>query len=57
MKEQNKIAQYLLNTKNPYTLKMDNMNIEMTYSKNNKTFNECMLNILNKRTKRADKFK
>lgn len=47
----NKVIDYLLNTENPYTLKMDNMNIEMTYSENNKTFNECMLNILNKKNK------
>ena len=46
MKEKSKVIDYLLNTKNSYTLKMDNMNIEMTYSKSNKTFGECMLNIL-----------
>ena len=46
MKEKSKVIDYLLNTENPYTLKMDNMNIEMTYSKNNKIFNKCMLNIL-----------
>ena len=46
MKGKSKIIEYLLNTKDPYTIKMDNMNIEMTYSENNKSFNECMLNIL-----------
>ena len=46
MKEKSKVIEYLLNTENPYTLKMDNMNIEMTYSENSKTFNECILNIL-----------
>lgn len=46
MKEKSKDIDYLLNTENLYTLKMDNMNIEMTYSENNKSFNECMLNIL-----------
>lgn len=51
MKEKRKIIEYLLNTKNPYTLKMDNMNIEMTYSKDDKTFNECMVNILNQKNK------
>ena len=45
MKEKGKVMEYLLNTENPYMLKMNNMNIEMTYSKNNKTFNECMVNI------------
>ncbi len=51
MEKNSKIINYLLNTKEPYTIKMDDMNIEMTYSKNNKTFNECMLNILNKKNK------
>ncbi len=46
MDEKSKIIEYLLNKKDPYTIKMDNMNIEMTYSKSNKTFGECMLNIL-----------
>lgn len=46
MKEKSKVIDYLLNTKNPYTIKIDNMDIEMTYSKSNKTFEECMLNIL-----------
>lgn len=46
MKEKSKIIDYILNTENPYILKMDNMNIEMIYSKSNKTFGECMLNIL-----------
>ena len=51
MKEKSKIIEYLLNTKDPYTIKMDNMNIEMTYSKSNKTFEECMLNILKQKNK------
>lgn len=46
MEKTNKIINYILNTKEPYTIKIDNMNIEMQYSKNNKTFNECMVNIL-----------
>lgn len=53
MKEKSKIIEYLLNTKDPYTIKMDNMNIEMTYSKNNKIFNECMLNILKQKCKKS----
>lgn len=53
MKEKSKVIDYLLNTENPYTLKMDNMNIEMTYSKNNKIFNECMLNILKQKYKKG----
>lgn len=53
MKEKSKIIEYLLNTKDLYTIKMDNMNIEMTYSKNNKIFNECMLNILKQKCKKG----
>lgn len=49
MKEKSKIIDYALNTKNPYMLKMDNMNIEMIYSENNKTFKDCMKNILKNR--------
>jgi len=53
LKEKSKVINYLLSTENPYTLKMDNMNIEMTYSKNNKIFNECMLNILKQKYKKG----
>ena len=49
MKEQNKIAQYLLNTKNPYQIKVEDMIVEMEYSNNSRTFNECMLNILKRK--------
>ena len=34
-----------------YRLKVGNMNVDMIYSKNNKSFNECMLNILKLKTK------
>ena len=46
LKEQNKIIQYLLNTKNPYQIKVGNTIVEMEYSDKNKTFNKCMVNIL-----------
>ena len=49
MKEKSKIIDYVSNTENPYMLKMDNMNIEMIYSENNKTFKDCMKNILKNR--------
>ena len=45
MEEQNKIIQYLLNTKNPYQIKVEDTIVEMEYSNNNRTFNECMVNI------------
>lgn len=46
MKEQDKIIQYLLNTKAPYKIKVEDTIVEMKYSNSNRTFNECMLNIL-----------
>lgn len=36
----------MLNTENPYKIKVEDTIVEMEYSDNNKTFNECMLNIL-----------
>lgn len=51
MKEQNEVIKYLLNAKNPYQIKVGNTLVEMKYSDNNKTFNECMLNILRKKNK------
>lgn len=53
MKEQNKIIQYLLNANNPYQIKVEDINVEMEYSDNNKTFNECMLNILKQKYKKG----
>jgi len=43
-----KIEKELLNTKNLYKLKIGDMKVEIEYSENNKTFNECILNILKK---------
>lgn len=56
MKEKNKLIEYLLKTKNPYILKMDNMNIEMKYSENNHTFNECILKILKQKIENTNSF-
>jgi len=41
-----KILEYLLNTKEPYILEIDNMKVKMTYSDTDKTFKECLVNIL-----------
>ena len=46
MEEQNKIIQYLLNKENPYQIKVEDTIVQMEYSNNNRTFNECMVNIL-----------
>lgn len=32
-------------------LKLEQMNVEFEYSKNNKTLEECMINILNEKSK------
>lgn len=53
LKEQNKIIQYLLNTKNPYQIKVGEMTVEMEYSDTNKTFDECMVNILKQKYKKG----
>ena len=52
MRENSKIVNYLLNSKKPYILKIGNMKVEMKYLESNKTFNECMLNILKQRIKK-----
>ena len=46
LKEENPIIQYLLNTKNPYKIELEDTVVEMEYIDHNKTFSECMLNIL-----------
>ncbi len=46
MERKDKIKKYLLNTKEPYILKIGNMRVQMTYSDTDKSFNECMVNIL-----------
>ncbi len=51
LKENKKIIEYLLNTENPYKLHIDYTNIEIQYSENSKTFEECIKNILKRRNK------
>lgn len=51
LKEPNKVIEYLLSTKNPYQIKVGNTIVEMRYMKGNKTFNECILNILKQKSK------
>lgn len=51
MKNQDKIMKYLDTSENPYILKIDDMVVKIEYSDNKKTFNECMLNILNQKRK------
>jgi len=53
LKKKSKIIDYLLNTKNPYQIKVGEMAVEMEYSDTNKTFNKCMLNILKRKYKKG----
>ena len=41
-----KLSKFLLDRNNPYILKIDEMIVEVEYSNNNKTFKECIINIL-----------
>lgn len=41
-----KVIKYISKTENPYKLKVGEMIVELEYSENCKSFNECMLNIL-----------
>lgn len=49
LKENDKIINYLLNTKDPYILRIDNIRVEMEYCEIDKTFKDCMINILKQR--------
>ena len=51
MQNQEKTREYLENTKMPHTLKIGDIIVEIKYSENDKTFNECMLNILKRKIK------
>lgn len=42
---------YINSTENPYILKIGDMVVEIEYSDNKKTFNECMVNILKQKKK------
>ena len=53
MKEKKSIIEYLSKTENPYQLKVEDMIVGIEYSENNKSFNECMLNVLNLKLKCA----
>ena len=46
MKKQSKILENILKANDKYELKVGNMYIEMEYNNNEKSFKECVLNIL-----------
>ena len=53
MEKQNKAIENLTKIDNLYRLKIEDMCVDMTYSQNNKSFNECMLNILKRKIKKG----
>lgn len=47
----NKISEIMLNADNKYILKIDDTIVKLEYANNNKTFKECMINIIEKKLK------
>lgn len=45
----NEIMKYLKKTGESYKLQVEDVVVEIQYSENHKKFNECMLNILNRK--------
>ena len=56
LKNQEKIMKYINSTENPYILKIGDMVVEIEYSDNKNTFNECMVNILKQKKKMGWQF-
>ncbi|MBR1802445.1 MAG: hypothetical protein IJ777_00485 [Clostridia bacterium] len=48
---ENKIIENLSKVNDIYVLKVGDMCVEMAYNENQKSFNECMLNILKQKAK------
>lgn len=46
------IIEYLQKTKNPYSIEIGDVKAELSYSKNNKSFKECILNIVREKRKK-----
>ena len=53
LKNQNRKIENLTKVEDLYRLKVGNMCVDMAYSKNNKSFNDCILNILNQKIKKC----
>jgi hypothetical protein len=51
MEESEKIVKYLELMQNPYQINVEDIIVTMEYTKTNKTFNQCMLNILKQKGK------
>ncbi len=51
MNKETKLLKYLSNEGKTYQLNVGDLNVEISYSKNNKTLDECMLDILKQKIK------
>ena len=49
--ENEKLKNYLSKVQNPYQINVENIIVTMEYTKTNKKFNECMVNILKQKLK------
>jgi co-chaperonin GroES (HSP10) len=49
MEKSKKIVKYLTTTQNPHQINVGDIIVTMEYTKTNKTFNQCMLNILKRK--------
>ena len=56
MKDSNKSLKDLLKKEDMCELKVGGIIVEVSYSKNGKSFHECMLNIIKHKLKEADIF-
>lgn len=51
--ENEKLKNYLSKVQQPYQINVGNMLVTMEYTKTNKKFNECMVNILKQKLKKS----
>ena len=51
MDRKTKITKHLSNEEKIYEIKVENLNVEMIYDKSNKKIDECLLNILEQKSK------
>ena len=53
MKDKNKIIENFTRKEDSCKLKVEDMCVEMAYSENDKSFKECMLNVLKQKIKES----
>ena len=49
---QKEVIEYLKEKRKPYRLKVENMIVELEYSKDDKKINECMINVLRQKIRK-----